>query len=306
MIISLLSIIYIKFYFSINCNYYFNINHLSSNLFNTFNSNKSIKCNLNDNKYRQYVQIHNWSNVKLTGLINKISMKPLRWRPTDIKPSKFTDDIKLIKNEISKFYKGIINNLKISLHESVKLKYQFKVWKNEFYTKLDNYYHKIIDQNIRNPNISNKELRNIKNLKHTYDDVLILKADKNRGNVVVNKQFWHQFNHQFINKNHKNFVNLLYENNDINNIINHSKNDTKNIIMKYKKYIKDYNKTIKLLHSNAFNQIGSWQAIPKVHKKDEFGNPKKAIRPIINLRNTIITIYSRNFKKNHIWTQEIL
>ena len=54
---------------------------------------------------------------------------------------------------------------------------------------------------------------------------------------------------------------------------------------------------MKLLKSGIYNKIGTFSAIPKVHKVDKYGNKIKKIRPIINLRNTVTSFSSAIIKE---------
>ena len=45
------------------------------------------------------------------------------------------------------------------------------------------------------------------------------------------------------------------------------------------------------------DRIGTFSAIPKVHKTDKYGNKIKKIRPIINLRNSVTSFSSTIIKE---------
>ena len=65
-----------------------------------------------EKKLKQYVEIHNWSNITLTDDIKYIAYKPLRWRPTIVNKPLFFQEIKQIKNELINKFNNIIKNKK--------------------------------------------------------------------------------------------------------------------------------------------------------------------------------------------------
>ena len=134
---------------------------------------------------RKYVQIHNWSESKISDKIKYVLYKPLRWRPTFIDKILFKGDINRMQNGIiSKIEKYIKNKMKqLNVFKNTTIIQSFKRFKKKFKYNLNNYYRKIIKNPIRNTNISNKQIKLLNNFKNIFKNILILLADKNRGNV---------------------------------------------------------------------------------------------------------------------------
>ena len=198
-----------------------------------------------------------------------------------------------MKNElIGKFSKIIKNINNISVFRKTKIINSFNKFKNNLTNRLLNYVKKITNKTIRNLNINYHQIKLIKYFKYKFTNLIIVNADKNRGNVLMYDRFWNCFNIKYLDTNNNNFdiISRNINRDKVKDIINNSKKVIINIIMKYKNKIKDYKRALNKIYSGINDKIGSWAPIPKVHKKDLNGNPVKKLRPIINLKNTIISI----------------
>ena len=256
---------------------------------NNFNYQSKQK----DKKIKQYVKIHKWSNIELDNDLKYILYKPLRWRPTIVNKKLFIDDINKIKNELIKRFSKIIKNQKISIFTKTKYINSFNKFKQNLVNKLNKYIKQIMNKTIRNVNINYKQINIIRKFKKKYKNIDIIDSDKNYGNVIMYDQFWDNFNMNYLNENNDNF-DVINSNNDVNDeintIISKSKKYIMYIINTFKDYIIDYKNVINKIFSNKFDKIGKWASIPKVHKYDENGNNIKKLRPIINLKDSIISV----------------
>ena len=247
----------------------------------------------NNKEYKKYVEVHNWANIKLTDDIKYIIYKPLRWRPTIVNKILFYQEIKQLKRElIDKISKIIKSKNNITVFKRTKIINSFNKFKQYLVNKFNEYVMKIKNKTIRNVNINYFQIKLIKQFKYKFKNLLIINSDKNRGNVIMYDTFWNNFNLKYLNENNNNFdiFSNSITNEQIKLIINKSKKKIINIVMKYKDDIIDYKKALNKIFSGINDKIGSWAPIPKVHKKDVNGNPIKKLRPIINLKNTIISI----------------
>ena len=106
------------------------------------------------------------------------------------------------------------------------------------------------------------------------------------------KNYWINFNKKYLKENNDNFdiINENINNNMIDIIINKSKKYITSILKQFKDYINDYKNVLNRIFLKIFDKIGEWAAIPKVHKYDINGNNIRKLRPIINLKDTIISI----------------
>ena len=148
---------------------------------------------------------------------------------------------------------------------------------------------KIKNKTIRNININYDQIKMIKHFKDKYKCLKILDQMKPEMLYVYKLN---NFNIKYLNENNNNFDIISNDNNNnkIKSIINESKKQIINIIMKYKNRINDYKTALNKIYSGINNKIGSWSPIPKVHKVDQNGKMIRKLRPIINLKNTIISI----------------
>ena len=278
----------------------FNIHLININYKNKFINNLKIKMkNINENKkeIKKYVKLYKWDKINVDNFTNKIIHKPLNWRPTVIDKILFKNEISLIIKDIKRKYNKIIKNYlknnKNVFHNTFiinKMNNFYKFIKNKF----NEYYSKIIKNNIRNINMSTAQFNKMINIPKKFKNLKLLQADKHYGNVMIYNSNWIKMKQIFLNANNNNFVKI---NLNKNNIINDAIKSIINLVFKFKNIISDYIKTIRILKSNRLNSIGIFQAIPKVHKKDKQGNPIKKIRPIINLKDTIISISSGIIKE---------
>eukprot|EP01083_Nonionella_stella_P186398 682224_1 len=126
----------------------------------------------------------------------------------------------------------------------------------------------------------------------TGDKKLILQADKNYGNVIIFESDWDHINDNYVRAGQSNIKPL---NCDRTATIENAIRMQVNIVYKYKKLYTNYGKVIGVLNSKRIRTIGKWRASPKVHKRKN-GIPIKKIRPLINLKNTIITVASNTIK----------
>ena len=168
-------------------------------------------------------------------------------------------------------------------------KFKFKI-ENAF----NDYIKQIENKTIRNLNINYNQIQKTMKFKSKYKQLIIIDSDKNNGNVIMYQDYWDKFNNTYLNKNDKNFdiINQKVDKNIIKTIITKSKKYTIIIITKFKEYITDYKTVLNKIFMNIYDKIGEWAAIPKVHKFDINGNNIRKLRPIINLKNTIISISS--------------
>ena len=215
--------------------------------------------------------------------------------------------MKKLKNNIYKKYNKIVQktiknekNIKIT----TKIINTFNKAKEKLNNDIKNYVNKYITNNVtnRNKNISYSQIKILKDFKNKHQNIKILNTDKNRGNLIINENDWDYINDKYMIKNNSNFVKIKI---DVNSFIVKSKKELIYIITKFKHIIKDYKKVLSKLYNKTYDRIGTWSAIPKVHKFDDKGNQLKKIRPIINMKNTIITFSCtilRNYKKNMLLT----
>ena len=265
------------------------LNNLLSYIYVPIKINSDLNKNKNEKKYRKYVDIHKWSNVTLNDDIKYIIYKPLRWRPTLVNKLLFQNEIKQLNNEICNKFKKIVKNIKCkSIFETTKIINSYNKFQKILTQKLFNYLNKIKNKTIRNINICYNQIKQIKLFKSKYNNLLIMDSDKNRGNVIMYKSYWHQFNIDYLENNDNNFD--IIKQSNLKLIISKSKSKLINIITKYKYIINDYKKALNITFSGINDKIGIWAPIPKVHKVDNNNNPIRKLRPIINLKNTIITI----------------
>ncbi len=139
-----------------------------------------------------------------------------------------------------------------------------------------------------------KDLKYLLKRYKLHFDWIALQSDKNNGIVLVNQDWWLKFNEHLTKQ--KQFK-LIYTNIDnhkkhINNIINNAKSNTINIVNEYDHLFTDTNGVYKLISNPKYNIFGKYRGQPKVHKKDANGNPKKAMRGLINLSKCCISITS--------------
>ena len=82
----------------------------------------------------------------------------------------------------------------------IKINNNFKKYKNKIHLKLNKYKEKVIKNGIknRNNNISKNQLLLLNNVKIKYPNLKILGADKNRGNVITDDEFWDNFQLKFL------------------------------------------------------------------------------------------------------------
>ena len=215
---------------------------------------------------RKYVQIHNWTNVKLDEFTEQITYKLSNWRPTVINAKLFSDDIANLITNIVDQYDKIKNEVfkQNDVFENVKINAKMSQFMKSIKMKLNEYKLRIIHKNIRNPNFSKKNLAKLRKINQKYPNLLMLEADKNRGNVKVNENEWKQFNLLHLNENNENFK-KINENKLI--IVKNAINQITRIINKYKHIITDYNEGIILIKSDLFNKIGKFPQFPKCIKK---------------------------------------
>ena len=177
-----------------------------------------------------------------------------------------------------------------------KLNKKYKKFKNYIYGNFNKYIIDTINNgiNYRSINTSKNQLILLNNINDKYPDLELLSADKNRGNVLYRKTLWilHQLN--FLKNNDKNYFSI---NINEKQLIEDKINECIKILFSYKSRFGDLTKCIKLLKGGIYNRIGNFSAIPKVHKKDIYGNFIKKLRPIINMRNTITSISSSIIKE---------
>ena len=240
---------------------------------------------------KKYVKVYNWTNKKLDEFTNAILHKPLKWRPT-------VPDIKLFQSELNELIINLTKKFKPIEKELITKSNPFKKSRIEskmhsFYNmvhdKFTNYIKNITQHQIRNQNMSTKKLNKIKKIPCRYPHLLALEADKNYGNVLVNAQEWKSFNFTYLNENKQNFIK---SNQNKTSIIKDGINTIKELLSSYKSLIRDYGKALRGIHGEKFNNLGIFASIPKVHKKDKNGHFIRKLRPIISLKNTIITISS--------------
>ena len=267
--------------------------NILNNLANYFNISSKVNLDIIKNKeYKQYVNIYKWSNIELNDEIKYILYKPLRWRPTIVNKPLFYNEIKQIKKKLNNKFRKIIENINLSVFDKTKIINSFNKFKIKLNQKLLNYITKIKNKKIRNINCNFKQIELIKNFKLKYKNIKILNSDKNRGNVIMYMNYWDNFNINHLNNNNNNFdiISKNANKNKIKQIINNSKKKIINIIIKYKNIINDYKKALNITFSGINDKIGSWSPIPKVHKLNNYGQIIRKLRPIINLKNTIISI----------------
>ena len=188
-------------------------------------------------------------------------------------------------------YKKIIDKLDCNIFNKTKIINSFNKFKNNLKENILTCINKISVKQIRNKNICFHQIQQIKQFKHKHKNLIIIGADKNRGNVIIRKQDWDKMNEEYLKKNDDNFI-IIKDNidkNQIKSIVNESVQEIKNIIFKYKHKIMNYKNVLNKIFSKQNEKIGRWAPIPKVHEVDLNGNPVRKIRPIINLKSTIIT-----------------
>ena len=254
------------------------------NIENNINNKKSI---VNKN----YIQVHKWSNINIPEKYKFITHRPLKWRPTFVNYKLFKNEMKNLLNKIlSKTKTLCLNKYNNNIWTTISINNKYKKFKIEISNKFNKYINKIKYNRIRNVNINKNQLKYLKTFNQELPNVAILNTDKNRGNLIEYKDNWINFSNKYIKKHPNNIKEVKI---NIKTIIENAKKELIQIINKYKSIIYDYKKAYKYIHSGLYDKIGIFNPLPKVHKKDTFGNPIRKIRPIISMKNTIITISSK-------------
>ena len=169
------------------------------------NKNKFQILNQNENKQiKQYVDIHNWSNIKLNNDLKYLLYKPMRWRPTIVNKNLFKMDINNLKAEIINKFKKIIKNEKVTVFIKTLFINSFNKFKKNITIKFNEYIKQIKNKKIKNLNINKKQIQIINKFKNKYDHLFITDTDKNRGNVIMFKEYWDNFNKKYLSKNNNN------------------------------------------------------------------------------------------------------
>ena len=112
------------------------------------------------------------------------------------------------------------------------------------------------------------------------------------------KDYWDNFNLVYLKENNNNFdiIKIKVKKDEIEIIILKAKKSIISLLKIYKDRINDYKKSFNKIFAGNFDKIGEWAPIPKVHKMDKNGKNIRKLRPIINLKNTIITISCQLFE----------
>ena len=237
-----------------------------------------------------YVQQHNWTDEEdIPEAVCAIMRRPLRWRPTLLDPN-------LFKEEIDAIRKRIANKIRIESKELVKhstdimatarINTETKRSLTYLNDGISTYIANMIENPIRNRNMTLTAINAARALRKQYPNVIVAPADKNRGNVYLSREWWSKFNQSHLETNDANFE--LIENSTREQLIMAATEDTREYLRKYKRLIVDANRANSELEKHQ--RIGTWSPIPKVHKKNKDGTQKRALRPIVNHKNSVITV----------------
>eukprot|EP01083_Nonionella_stella_P075878 206494_1 len=213
----------------------------------------------------------------------------MKWRPTiDLKRSTFRSDIRQFRRNIIKKTSNIIKkDLKNgTIIENTRMIGKLNASIKGFNADIKAYTQEQCLKKNYPQNITRNRMAKAKNWKATHNDLICLVADKTRGNVIGYKADWNAQNMVYLESG--NYMRVPTESGTI---IAIAKQEMLNIVYKFKDVLSNASRIIKWIHAGRYDKIGTWRSMPKVYKV------KKALRPIIDLKNTIISVSSAIVKE---------
>ena len=244
---------------------------------------------------REYVQIHNWTtqpDADIPAELRDVLRRPLRWRPTYVDTHQFRTDIAALSKRLSNKWdaegRALLQQHRRDLTSTTRIRSKYQRAIKSLQTNLQSYCTWTIAHPIRNRNSNRRSIDRLRYLRRKYPHAVVVPADKGRGNVYIDRTYWRGFNHAYLNKNGDNF--RLITDRDKQALIAQAKNEIRWMLTKTKYLIADKGRVLAELESGKYDRIGKWAAIPKVHKRNEDGSMRRALRPLINHKQSIISV----------------
>ena len=215
-----------------------------------------------------YVQIHNWTDRAIPNEILHVMRKPLRYRPTCVEKQLFIDDMENLSTRIANKWdvegRALFQEHRRDLSVSSQIASKYKKAIRTVKANLQGYVDRLIARPIRNRNITKRQIDRLKTIHHRHPDLVVLPADKGRGNVMILRSWWLQFNDRYLAANDANFRVIRHRTKE--NLIEHALSDTKNLLNKYKYLFVDRARALSEIEQGKYSRLGRWAPIPKVHK----------------------------------------